>query len=121
MAHLIDLPTFSQASGTLTVVEKLLPFEIKRFYYIYDIKSKRGGHRHKKTTQAIICLNGNCEIYLNNGLLEKTIILDKPNKCLIIEKEDWHTIDNSSNGSVLLVLSSEYYDKEDYIDEEYPK
>jgi len=121
MAYLIELPLFQDNRGDLTVVEKLLPFEIKRFYYIYNIKKKRGGHRHKKTTQALICLGGKCEIYLNDGLEEKKIILDSPSKCLIVETKDWHTMENFSKGSTLLVFCSEYYDKEDYINENYKK
>jgi len=119
MAYLIDLPTFSDARGSLTVVEKLLPFEIKRFYYIYDATAKRGGHRHKKTIQALICLGGSCEIYLNDGTKEEIVVLDTPNKCLIVETKDWHTMDKFTQGSTLLVFSSEFYDRDDYIDEEY--
>jgi len=119
MANIIDLPTFSDGRGTLTVVEKLLPFDIKRFYYIYDVTSKRGGHRHKKTIQALICLCGSCEIYVNNGESEKKYILDNPAKCLIIDPKDWHTMYNFSKNANLLVFSSEYYDVNDYIDEEY--
>jgi len=119
MAYIIDLPIFEDSRGKLTVVEKLLPFEIKRFYYIYDVTDKRGGHRHKKTVQALICLGGSCEIYLNDGIKEKTIVLNTPNKCLIVETKDWHTMDKFSKGSTLLVFSSEFYDRDDYIDEEY--
>lgn len=119
MAYMINLPTFSDSRGSLTVVEKLLPFEIKRFYYIYDAAEKRGGHRHKKTIQALICLGGSCEIYLNDGDKEETILLDSPAKCLIVEQKDWHTMDKFTQGSTLLVFSSEYYDLDDYIDEKY--
>ena len=119
MAYIIDLPTFSDNTGNLTVVEKLLPFEIKRFYYIYDVVSQRGGHRHKKTIQALISLGGSCEIYVNNGQKEETFLLDSPNKCLIVDRIDWHTMDNFTKGSTLLVFSSELYDINDYIDEKY--
>jgi len=119
MAYVINLPTFKDERGSLTVVEKLLPFEIKRFYYIYNISQKRGGHRHKKTIQALICLNGKCEVYINNGMREETILLDMPSKCLILEPKDWHTMDNFTNESVLLVFASEFYDKNDYIEREY--
>lgn len=119
MAYIIDLPTFSDDRGSLTVIEKILPFEIKRFYYIYDVTAQRGGHRHHKTIQALICLGGNCEIYVNNGEVEKTILLDSPSKCLILDPMDWHTMDKFSENSFLLVLASEYYDKNDYIDEKY--
>ena len=59
MAALIELPTFSDDRGKLTVLERILPFNIKRTYFIYDTDNKdRGGHRHKITTQAIVCLKG---------------------------------------------------------------
>jgi len=119
MAKLITLPTFKDERGSLTVVEKLLPFEIKRFYYIYDTTTKRGGHRHKKTIQALICLGGSCEIYINNGNKKEIILLDSPDKCLILDPKDWHTMDNFSSGAILLVFASEHYDISDYIDEEY--
>ncbi len=119
MAYLIELPTFTNESGSLTVVEKVLPFEVKRFYYIYDVVSKRGGHRHKKNMQALICLGGNCEIYVNNGGNEKIFNLNSPRKCLVLEAKDWHTMDKFSKGATLLVFASEFYDVDDYIDEEY--
>lgn len=119
MAYLIDLPTFSDDRGTLSVVERLLPFEIKRFYYIYDVTAKRGGHRHHKTVQALICVGGSCDVYVNNGTSEQVYVLDQLNKCLILETIDWHTMDNFTPSAVLLVYSSEYYDRNDYIDEAY--
>lgn len=119
MAYFIDLPTFSDSRGSLTVVEKLLPFEIMRFYYIYDTTSQRGGHRHKKTIQALICLGGSCDIYVNNGRNEQNFLLDTPNKCLILESKDWHTMNDFSDGATLLVFSSKFYDIDDYIDEPY--
>lgn len=119
MNKLIDIPTFSDERGSLSIIEEIIPFKIKRIYYIYDIIGKRGGHRHIKTRQALICLSGSCEIYINNGFEKKTFILNKSNKCLLVEPEDWHTMDSFTEGSVLLVLASEKYDKLDYIEKGY--
>lgn len=119
MAYLINLPTFTDERGRLTVIEKILPFEIKRVYYIYNIQSKRGGHRHKKTIQALICLNGSCEVYIHNGIKEEVFYLNRNDQCLILKPEDWHTIDKVAEGTIILMLASEYYDKEDYINETY--
>jgi len=119
MAHIINLPTFKDVRGSLTVVEKILPFEIKRFYYMYGVNLQRGGHRHKKTIQALISLGGSCEIYTHNGEVEKIFLLDNPGKCLILDSKDWHTMDKFSKATTLLVFSSEYYDENDYIDERY--
>ena len=40
---------------------------MKRIYYIYDVSGKRGGHRHIKNIQALVALNGSCEIFIDDG------------------------------------------------------
>lgn len=119
MAHIINLPTFSDERGNLTVIENTLPFDVKRLYYIYNAVGERGGHRHKKTIQALICLGGSCEVYVHDGKHENSFLLDNPKKCLILNASDWHTMNNFSNNSTLLVLASEFYNKEDYIGNRY--
>jgi dTDP-4-dehydrorhamnose 3,5-epimerase-like enzyme len=122
MAYLIDLKTFTDKRGNLTVIEKALPFEAKRIFYIYGVDSStRGGHRHKKTVQAAICITGSCEIYNYDGEKEEHFILDKPSKCLILETQDWHTMSNFTPDAILMVLASEYFDQQDYIFEPYNK
>lgn len=37
MATVITLPTYTDTRGSLTVLDKVLPFEIKRIYWIYDL------------------------------------------------------------------------------------
>ena len=120
MAYLIELPSHTDERGNLTVIEKEIPFEIKRIFYIYGVdNSVRGGHRHKSTVQAAICLFGSCEVISNNGVLKQHYCLDHPNKCLILQPEDWHTMEHFSKDSVLLVLASTSFDPEDYIFEPY--
>lgn len=120
MAYLIDLKTFTDNRGNLTVIEKTIPFDIKRVFYIYGVDdSKRGGHRHKKTVQAAICIQGSCTIYNHNGKNENEIILNTPSKCLILEPNDWHTMFNFSKDAILMVFASEFFVKEDYIFEPY--
>jgi len=120
MAYLIDLKTFTDIRGNLTVIEKTIPFEIKRIFYIYGVDSStRGGHRHRKTKQAAICIQGSCHIYNHDGTKESSFLLDKPNKCLILETQDWHTMDQFSHDAILMVLASEYFDQADYIFEPY--
>jgi hypothetical protein len=119
MAYFIDIPKFNDSRGGLCVVENLLPFTVKRIYYIFNVSGERGGHRHKESVQALICLSGSCEVFVNNGVEKNTYILDEPHKCLIVEPKDWHTMDYFSKSATLLVLASEYYDVNDYIDETY--
>ena len=120
MANLISLTTHSDKRGALTVLEKVLFFDIKRIYYIYNVDdSTRGGHRHKTTKQAAICIAGSCDIFVNNGREQKTFNLDSPDKCLVLETEDWHTMKNFSKNAILLVVASENFDQADYIFEPY--
>lgn len=120
MAAIIELPTFIDDRGKLTVVEKIIPFEIKRVYYIYDVnQSERGGHRHKNTIQALICIKGICNVECDNSFIKKNYILDSPQKCLLVYPEDYHIMNKFSKDAILLVLASEYFDKEDYLDEPY--
>jgi hypothetical protein len=122
MAQILDLKTFTDKRGNLTVIEKVIPFDVKRIFYIYGVDdSKRGGHRHKKTIQAAICIKGSCTIYNNNNVKEEEFRLDKPNKCLILQPEDWHTMYDFSEDAILMVLASEFFDNNDYIFEPYPK
>lgn len=121
MAHLVNLKTHGDSRGNLTVIEKVLPFEIKRVYYIYDVPVKdiRGGHRHKKTIQAFVSIKGSCVFVCDNNKETSEFTLDDPGKCLIVQPEDWHQIKDFSANCVLLGLASEFYSADDYIAEPY--
>jgi dTDP-4-dehydrorhamnose 3,5-epimerase-like enzyme len=115
MAQIIKFKTHRDSRGSLTVIEKNLPFDIKRVFYIYDVdNSKRGFHKHKKTKQAAMCIRGSCDIVIKNKTIER-FSLKNPETGLLIEPEDFHWMENFSRGTVLLVLASEYYDENDYI------
>jgi dTDP-4-dehydrorhamnose 3,5-epimerase-like enzyme len=120
MAKLLDLKTFTDKRGCLTVIEKVFPFDIKRIFYIYGVDdSIRGGHRHKTTFQAAVCIAGKCTIKNNDGEKEEIFDLDAPHKCLLLNPEDWHEMYNFSPDAILMVLASEFYNHDDYIFEPY--
>ncbi len=119
MAKLLNIDTYTDSRGSLSVIEKVLPFEIKRTYVIYNIKGQRGGHRHKKNIQALVCIKGSCTIANNDGQNEENFILNQPDQLLIIEPKDWHVMHSFSPEAILLVLASENYSLDDYIDEPY--
>jgi dTDP-4-dehydrorhamnose 3,5-epimerase-like enzyme len=116
MSELLKLPTYNDERGALTVIEKILPFLIKRVYYIYNLnQSKRGFHKHKKTFQALVCISGSCSVFVKSNFSSQEFKLINPDLCLIIEPEDFHWMENFSENCVLLVLASEEYDENDYI------
>ena len=105
--------------GSLTVLENVLPFKIKRCFWIYDTQNvTRGGHRHKSTIQALVCLKGKVLINIQDENYSEKIILDSSDDCLIVEPKDWHTMEFTKD-SILLVFASEDYNADDYIYEKY--
>ena len=59
--EIISIPKIidEEGRGKLSVIEKsIVPFEIKRVYYLYDVPSDafRGGHAHKNLIQFMILL-----------------------------------------------------------------
>ena len=117
----VNLPVIdSKEKGKLSFMEvnKDVPFEIKRIYYIYDIRDLntiRGYHAHKTLKQVIFCLNGSFVLELDNGFEKKEIFLNKPNKGVLINSNIWRNMKNFSKNVVIMVVASNYYDENDYI------
>ncbi|MBI1221597.1 MAG: WxcM-like domain-containing protein [Bacteroidetes bacterium] len=120
MAHIIDIPAFKDKRGELHVIQRELPFQVKRVYYIHGVPNVvRGGHRHKNTDQLLICLHGSCTVSCDDGSGFESFVLDDSGKGLYVDRDDWHTMQGFSDGAVLLVLANTPYDVNDYIDEPY--
>lgn len=98
-------------------MEKAVPFDIKRVYYIYRTAHgvSRGYHAHKNLKQVAICLSGSCRMILDNGRDREDVWLNNPTKGLLIESMTWREMHDFSEDCVLLVLASEHYDEADYI------
>ncbi len=117
---LLEIPKISDPDGrgNLSVIEKdVLPFTIKRVYYLYDVPSdsSRGGHAHKELKQFIIALSGSFDVVLDNGSMRRSFTLNRPNKGLLIPSGVWRELENFSAGAVCLSLVSDYYNEDDYI------
>jgi hypothetical protein len=65
------------------------------------------------------CISGSCTVSNNDGQIKKDFVLSDPQSCLLLETKDWHTMHSFSKNTILLVLASEYFDKEDYINAPY--
>lgn len=116
--EIINIPKILNTEGNIAVIEnKIIPFEIKRVYYLYDVpsSSKRGGHSHKKLNQVLIALSGSFDVVLKDGDEIKKMTLNKPDKGLLITPNIWRELENFSSGAVCLVLASNVYEEDDYI------
>lgn len=117
-SSIIKIPKIEDPRGNLSVIEKnVLPFEMKRVYYLYDVPSgaERGGHSHKEQQEFLVALSGSFDVILNDGKEEKTVTLNKPFEGLLIANGIWRELKNFSSGAVCLVVASAVFEEADYI------
>lgn len=117
---LISIPKIEDPRGNLSVIEKnVIPFEIKRVYYLYDIPSgaERGGHSHIEQQEFLVALSGSFDVLLNDGQNINKITLNKPFEGLLIPNGIWRELKNFSSGAVCLVIASDVFSEDDYIRE----
>lgn len=116
--QIVDIPKIKNAKGNIGVIENdVVPFDIKRVYYLYDVPSsaKRGGHAHKNLKQLLIALSGSFDVVLKDGKKKQTVTLNKPDKALLINSSIWRELENFSSGAVCMVIASDVYNEDDYI------
>lgn len=116
--QIIEIPKIENHLGNIAVIENdVIPFAIKRVYYLFDIPSSavRGGHSHKNLQQVLIAISGSFDVVLKDGNTTQTITLNKPDKGLLIHNNVWRELENFSSGAVCLVLASAEFDESDYI------
>ena len=114
----LQIPDVHGERGRLAVIEKdILPFEIKRVYYLYDVPhdSYRGGHAHIRQESFVIALSGSFDVLVDDGKSRQVFTLNKPNQGLYIPTGIWREIENFSSGAVCLVLASNEFDEGEYI------
>lgn len=115
----VDLKKIEDERGALVPIEaqKTIPFDIKRVYYLYKLKTDlpRGFHAHKELKQFAICLKGSCDFIMDDGKIRTSHTLSQPSKGIMIDKMIWHEMHNFSEDCILMVLASDYYLESDYI------
>ena len=119
-SSIIDLPKVHNVAGNITAInngEGIIPFEMKRLYYLYDIPGgeSRGAHAHKELEQLIIAASGSFDITLDDGKTKRTFNLTKPYYGLYLPSGIWREINNFSSGAICLVLASQPYNADDYV------
>jgi dTDP-4-dehydrorhamnose 3,5-epimerase-like enzyme len=106
--------------GHLVVVEGGIdvPFEIKRLFYIYDSNQDvvRGQHANRKSEFVLVNISGTCKVKVSDGKGQENIfLLDKPCEGLYIPAMWWKDMYDITSNFLLLALSSEHYDSNEYI------
>lgn len=105
--------------GNLVVIEgnQDIPFEIKRVFYMYgsDPDIVRGQHANRRSSFVLINVSGTSKVRITDGYDEIIVVLDKPRMGIYIPPMYWKDMYDFSKDSVLLVLSDEHYDGNEYI------
>jgi UDP-2-acetamido-3-amino-2,3-dideoxy-glucuronate N-acetyltransferase len=98
-------------------LEDLLPFEVNRFFCVFDVPSHdiRGEHAHKECWQALTALNGELKVMLDDGSSRSTVELTVPGATLVIPPGVWASQYAFSREAVLGVFASHRYESSDYI------
>lgn len=116
---IIELPNIKDPRGNLSFFENhsQIPFEIKKTYWIYggQVRKIIENHAFKESHEFIVALSGSFDIILNNGEKEQKFSLNKPYSGLFVPNLIWRRIENFSNNSLALVVSSKEYESNDYI------
>ncbi|SJN57290.1 TDP-4-oxo-6-deoxy-alpha-D-glucose-3, 4-oxoisomerase [Vibrio ruber DSM 16370] len=105
--------------GYLIAIEGMnhIPFNIERVFYVYGTMSdkSRGCHANKNTRFVLVSISGSCSVTVHNGASSEDIILDSKTKGLYLDRMIWKEMHSFSSDSILMVMCSEKYDKDEYI------
>ena len=106
--------------GHLVIVEGGIdiPFNIARAFYIYgsDKDIVRGQHANRKSEFVLINVAGKSKVKVKDGLGNEVVYcLNRPHTGVYLPTMVWKDMYDFSEDSVLLCLSSEHYDPDEYI------
>lgn len=113
---IVNFKVFEDERGKLTPLElkDYVDWEVKRFYYVTDVKMARGGHAVRGEKKIYVMMQGQAVARIHDGKKwnEETMLA---NQGLIMEETCFREFTNFSEGAVLAVLSNMNYDPESYI------
>lgn len=119
-AQMLEFKQNGDERGHLVVVEggQDIPFDIARIFYIYGSDSDvvRGQHANRKSEFVLINVAGSCKVKVLDGKGNEAIfVLNRPHTGIYLPTMVWKDMYDFSKDSVLLCLSSEHYDAQEYI------
>lgn len=123
--NIIDIPTFTDERGAISVMDKELPFQVRRVFWLHHIADgkDRGEHALLDSTEIIVAVHGSFVVDLDDTLSKTNVLLDSPTKGLVIRPGIWFRTHSYKEDGVSLILAEEEYsrDKYTYSFEEYKR
>lgn len=113
---LIDIATFTDERGAISVIDKELPFEVKRVFWLHHIQEgkDRGAHALLEGMEIMISVHGLFMVDLDDGTEKTSVLLDNPSKGLIIRPGIWFRTHSYKEDGVSLILADEEYRRNRY-------
>lgn len=113
---LIDVPTFTDERGAISVMDKELPFQVKRVFWLHHIQEgkDRGAHALLEGMEIMIAVHGSFVVDLDDGVSKISVLLDDASKGLIIRPGIWFRTHSYKDGGVSLILADEEYSRNRY-------
>lgn len=99
------------------MIERVIPFEIKRIFYVNGPDHFKNGGNRQNMKQAVICLKGRCLVTNHTGTGEEQFVLDTADQCLLLAPEDRYDMPEIADESILMVLASEPFEQQDPVQE----
>lgn len=119
--HLVEVRTVFDERGSISFVEAGVDFAfpVRRAYWTYGVpaQASRAGHAHRRLQQLYVAVAGSFTVHLDDGCQQRVVMLDRPDRGLLMTPGIWRELHDFSPGACLLVLASELFDEADYIRE----
>lgn len=118
--RMLEFKQLGDNRGNLVVIEgnQEVPFDIKRIFYIYgsDCNVVRGNHANRNSEFVLVNVSGKSKVKVKDGLGNEIVFsLTRPHTGVYLPRMVWKEMYDFSEDSVLLCLSSEHYDEDEYI------
>jgi len=115
--RIINIPSHEDERGVLSSIEQNIdvPFDIKRIFYIYNIKAIRGSHALKDTNELLIAVAGSFVVSVTDKNNTKNYLLSKPSEALFVPSLIFMEITQFSKDAVCLVLADRNHDLKQYL------
>ena len=114
---IIKFPHYIDEGNDLIVLEgNTVPFVVTRVFFVRAKKgSLRGQHAHKHCSQLMTCISGSVEILCDDGINQKTYLLDDPSIGLNVVPGVWAEQRYLEDSSILAVFCDRQFEQSDYI------
>lgn len=113
---IIDIPTFIDERGIISVLDKELPFKVRRVFWLHHIQEgkDRGAHALLDSSEIMVAVHGSFVIDLDDTETLTSILLNDPSKGLIIRPGVWFRTHSYKEDGVSLILAEEEYARDKY-------